>query len=162
MNRVFIDVHPKLRATKGYVARNVLIVLIGAALFAASGCKKDDPKDETPPVIEISKPVENALYLITDFIEFSGRFSDDKELDRVEISLVYLGQVSPTAGRLKDTGAWEPQQVIALTGAAQNFQDFKLFNMAIPDRTYGYFKLRFELFDKAGNTSVKEVIISIS
>lgn len=162
MNRVFIFLHAKFRAKKGLMTRKVLMVLIGAALIAVSGCKKDDPKDETPPVIEISKPVENDLYLITDFIEFSGRFSDDEELDRVEISLVYLGQVSPTEGRLKDTGAWEPQQVITLTGAAQNFQDYKLFNMAIPDRTYGYFKLRFELFDKEGNSSVKEVIISIS
>lgn len=144
---------------------------LGALMFFALmmltyGCGGSDsetpePVDSKNPEMVISKPTEGATVMRSHDLQLTGTFTDDMDLESVTVTLSF-NQTKAAAG-INDP--WEPSgspETIALIGKEDKLTDYNLFGEKIPfDCKVGSYLLKFDLKDKSGKTSSKQINIVI-
>ncbi|MFO8000302.1 MAG: DUF4625 domain-containing protein [Marinilabilia sp.] len=164
--------------------RYFLTAFIAVTLIACGSDDGDDPKDNTPPEINISSPSDGAtLYPdANDDLIVEGSLTDDVALSTGVISIEYTDSESSAVVKddntLKSTSSdegdgtitgidddpWSPDPVeLSLSGETHEFETgYKPFGSIPSDVKYGEYTLTIEVEDEAGNTASEEIILNFS
>lgn len=138
--------------------KNKYLIVLMLLLPLMLACEKDKNEDTTPPVADITLPIDNTLYYRGNTLMFTGYFSDDVELKECTF---YLSQ------GLKATRGWDepwkPEaQTFPLTGKEDSLVEQHLFELMIPnDIMSGDYVLTILTIDQALNYSTTEIPIQI-
>lgn len=131
-----------------------LMVIVVSVM--GSSCSKDDPKDNTSPVVVIENPLEGANYLRSQSLILNGTFTDDRELSHIEVAISSL----KSARGYNDP--WNTSETIELTGTEQVIKSYALFGQSIPaDIMSGDYTLELIVVDKALNYTKHSIPIGI-
>ncbi len=159
---------------KIYFPRLISLLAIATTL-ALTSCGGDDPTPtpitdtENPEIETPTIPLSSGFPLGVKFI-YSGAFSDNENLSKVEFSLKDNKQ-NGIASLKGTTGVgdnpWNPTKdnsfEISLSGKNQTLDKEELFGEAIPSSGIwtGVYTLTITCTDKAGNLSIKKINVNI-
>lgn len=136
----------------------ILLSTLFSVLVLISCGKDDDNKDIEDPTVQITSPVEDAIYLRGNTLYLNASFTDNEELQKCTVELTQ---------NLKSTKGWDqlwqPEPVtFALSGKSDEIVDQYLFQSTIPSNIMSTdYMVRVIVSDRALNFTTVEIPISI-